>query len=124
MATIQLEKTITIALSVTDRQASEQWYSQHLGFEILFSSDEMGWTEMQTNTEGVTLGLGDAENVAPGNSVPVFGVASVDTARKALEDAKVQFDGETIHYEGMVKLATFYDPDKNALMIAEDLTTN
>lgn len=123
MSTIKLNQTITLALSVTDRKASEQWYSQHLGFEMLFSSDEMGWTEMRTNTEGVTLGLGDAEHVQPGNSVPVFGVANVDAARKALEDANVQFDGETIHYEGMVKLATFYDPDQNALMIAEDLMT-
>lgn len=124
MATIKLDQTITLALSVADRHASAQWYSQHLGFEILFASDEMGWTELRTNTEGVTLGLGDDESSKPGNCVPVFGVASVDAARKALEDANVQFDGDVIHYEGMVKITTFYDPDKNALMIAEDLTSS
>lgn len=41
---------------------------------------------------------------------------------KKLEQAKVKFDGETDVVEGMVKTATFYDPDGNAMMLAEDLT--
>lgn len=122
MPTIELDQTISIAMSVADRNASAEWYSQHLGFELLFSSDEMGWSEMQTKTEGVTIGFGDAESPKPGNCVPVFGVANVDAARKALEDGGVQFDGDVITAEGMVKITTFYDPDNNALMIAEDLS--
>ena len=31
-------------------------------------------------------------------------------------------DGETDTIEGMVSTATFYDPDGNALMLAQDLT--
>ncbi|MFK7966536.1 MAG: VOC family protein [Burkholderiaceae bacterium] len=120
--TIELNQTITLALTVTDRQASAQWYEQHLGFQTAFASDEMGWTELHTNTAGVTLGLGESDSPSPGNCVPVFGVASVDDAHAALKAAGIQFDGDVIHYEGMVKLATFFDPDKNALMIAEDLT--
>jgi hypothetical protein len=46
----------------------------------------------------------------------------LDTARQKLEQANVKFDGETDLVEGMVKTATFYDPDGNALMLAEDLT--
>jgi CreA protein len=34
----------------------------------------------------------------------------------------VKFDGEIDVVEAMVKTATFYDPDGNALMLAEDLT--
>jgi len=34
----------------------------------------------------------------------------------------VKFDGDTITIEGMVKIATFYDPDGNAMMLAEDFT--
>jgi hypothetical protein len=33
----------------------------------------------------------------------------------------VRFDGATRTYEGMVRLATFYDPDENALMLYEEL---
>ena len=122
MSTIDLNRTISIALSVADRHASTEWYSRHLGFEILFDSDEMGWSEMRTNTDGVTLGFGDQESPKPGNCIPVFGVANIDVARKALEAAGVQFDGDVITAEGMVKITTFYDPDNNALMIAEDLS--
>jgi CreA protein len=122
MPLVSLEKTITIALSVKDRHVSAKWYEDMLGFEALYHADEAGWSEIQTNTVGVTLGLGEHTEPAPGNCVPVFGIADLDSARKLLEQAKVKFDGETDVVEGMVKTATFYDPDGNALMLAEDLT--
>jgi predicted enzyme related to lactoylglutathione lyase len=75
------------------------------------------------NTPGVTIGLGDAEEVKPASTMPVFGVADFDASRTALEQAGVKFDGDTIEVEGMVKVAAFFDPDGNALMIAQDLST-
>ncbi|WP_299780474.1 VOC family protein [uncultured Roseobacter sp.] len=122
MSLVSLEDTITIALSVTDRHASAKWYNDMLGFEILYHADEVGWSELQTKTSGVTIGLGEQTEPAPGNCVPVFGTTDLDRARRALEQAMVRFDGETDTVEGMVKTATFYDPDGNALMLAEDLT--
>lgn len=122
MAIVALDNTITIAMSVRDRQISAEWYSSMLGFELLYHSDAAGWSEMQTKTEGVTLGLGEQAEPAPGNAVPVFGVADILTAREALELAGVSFDGETETIEGMVSTATFYDPDGNALMLAQDLS--
>ena len=122
MALISLENTITIALSVKDRHASAAWYRDMLGFEPLYHADEAGWSELQTNTAGVTLGLGEHTDPAPGNCVPVFGITDLEKARQRLEEASVRFDGETEVVEGMVKTATFYDPDGNALMLAEDLS--
>lgn len=122
MALIALDETINISMSVTDRHASAKWYERMLGFETIYHADEAGWSEIQTNTVGVTIGLGEHTRPAPGNCVPVFGIADLDTARQKLEQAKVRFDGATDVVEGMVKTATFYDPDGNALMLAEDLT--
>lgn len=122
MALITLDKTITISFSVKDRHVSAAWYAAMLGFETLYHADEAGWSELKTNTDGVTLGLGEHTKPAPGNCVPVFGIADLDRAREKLEQAKVQFDGETDVVDGMVKTATFYDPDGNALMLAQDLT--
>ena len=122
MSIISLEDTITIALSVKDRHASAKWYSDMLGFETIYHADEAGWSELGTRTVGVTIGLGEHTKPAPGNCVPVFGINDLDTARHKLEQAKVAFDGETDVVEGMVKTATFYDPDGNALMLAQDLT--
>ena len=123
MALVSLNNTITFAISVSDRHASAKWYEEKLGFEPLYHADELGWSEMKTMTEGVTLGLGEQGEPNPGNSVPAFGVDDMDTARSALESAGVKFDGETMVVEGMVKTATFFDPDNNALMLAEDLTS-
>lgn len=123
MALVELDQTITIAMSVTDRHRSAEWYREILGFETVFHIDDAGWTELQTNTENVTLGLGEHVEPAPGNCVPVFGIADLDAARAKMEGVGVRFDGPTEVIEGMVKTATFYDPDGNALMLAQNLMT-
>ena len=122
MAHADVDTTITLALSVKDRHASAAWYKEMLGFDVLYHADEAGWSELATKTDGVTLGLGEQEAPTPGNCVPVFGVADIAKARAGLEGAGVAFDGPTETIDGMVSTATFYDPDKNALMLAQDLT--
>ncbi|USG60230.1 VOC family protein [Sneathiella marina] len=122
MPIVSLENTITIAMSVRDRHLSANWYCDMLGFTLLHHIDDAGWSELQTKTAGVTLGLGEQAEPTPGNSVPVFGVLDIDTARRDLETAGVKFDGDTETVEGMVSIATFYDPDGNALMLAQDLS--
>lgn len=124
MPLVSLQNTITLAMSVRDRHASAQWYRDKLGFELIHHIDDAGWSELQTKTNGVTLGLGEQSEPAPGNMVPVFGVADIETERGALEAAGVRFDGQTETIEGMVSTATFYDPDGNALMLAQDLTVS
>ena len=122
MPIVSLDNTITIAISVRDRYASAEWYKEKLGFDVLYHSDEAGWSELSTKTTGVTLGLGEQTTPTPGNAVPVFGVADIYSARQDLEATGVRFDGETIVIEGMVSTAAFYDLDENALMLAQDLT--
>lgn len=122
MSLISVDQTITIALSVKDRHASAAWFEKVLGFAALYHVDEAGWSELETNTPGVTIGLGEYTKPMPGNCVPVFGISDLDAARDKLEQAGVRFDGPTDVVEGMVKTATFYDPDGNALMLAEDLS--
>ncbi|MEM7753636.1 MAG: VOC family protein [Pseudomonadota bacterium] len=122
MALVSLDNTITLATSVSDRHASADWYRDMLGFELLYHMDDAGWSELATKTDGVTLGLAEQTEPSPGNTVPVFGIADIAAARAALEGAGVRFDGETETIDGMVSTATFYDPDGNALMLAQDLT--
>lgn len=122
MAVVSLESTLTLAMSVRDRHASAKWYEETLGFELIMHIDEAGWSEMKTKTEGVTLGLGEQAEPSPGNTVPVFGISDIATARANLEAIGVKFDGETETIEEMVATATFYDPDGNALMLAQDLS--
>lgn len=122
MPHVSLKNTITFAISVRDRHASANWYRDMLGFELVHHIDEAGWSEMRTNVDGVTLGLGEQAEPSPGNCVPVYEVGDIATARGALEAVGVAFDGPTETIEGMVSTATFYDPDRNAMMLAQDLT--
>ena len=115
MALATLDKTITFALSVRDRHASAEWYTKTLGFELRHHIDEAGWSEMATFTPDVILGLGEQGEPDPGNAVPVFGTPDIDASRKTMEEAGIRFDGETVEMEGMVRLATFYDPDGEEL---------
>jgi catechol 2,3-dioxygenase-like lactoylglutathione lyase family enzyme len=115
---------LTIAFSVADLAKSIAWYQDVLGFKLLYQVDEIGWCELQTEVEGgrVNVGLSRVEKPAvSGGPTPTFGVKDIDKARALLEAKKVRFDGATREYPGMVRLATFYDPDGNTLMLYQSL---
>lgn len=120
---IEYNGCLTIASSVTDLKRSIEWYTNVLGFMHLYTVDEIGWCELQTPVEGgrVNLGLSQVEKVTPGGPTPTWGVKDIDKARAVLESRKVRFDGPTREYPGMVRLATFYDPDGNSLMLYQSL---
>lgn len=113
---------ITLASSVADLDRSITWFQEILGFEEVFRAPEAGWAEVTSPTQQVTIGLGENDAVeGGGGTTPVFGVKDVDVARAELEAKGVRFDGETVEMPGMVRLATFYDPDGNSYMFAQSL---
>lgn len=120
---IDYDGSITLASSVSNTDASIDWFKSILGFEEIFRVPEAGWAEITTPVEGVSIGLGQNEEVnGAGGTTPVFGVTDIEAARAELESKNVRFDGDTIEIPGMVKLATFYDPDGNTYMLAQSLT--
>jgi len=113
---------LTAAISVSDLEQAKAWYVEVLGFEHIYTLADWGWCELRTPVGGVTLGIGQAEKVQPeGGATLTFGVVDIGAARSWLEGHDVRFDGETREIEGMVKLATFYDPDGNTFMLAQTL---
>lgn len=113
---------MTCALSVSDLDKALTWYQETLAFELIYKLDEMGWAELKTPTQNVILGLSQVEKVEVGGGATlVLGVLDIDEARAQLEARDVRFDGETQVIPEMVKLATFYDPDGNTFMLAQDL---
>jgi predicted enzyme related to lactoylglutathione lyase len=115
---------LTIAFESSDITRAISWYQEVLGFKFLYKVDEIGWCELQTEVAGgrVNVGISQVEKPKGGRGpVPTFGVKDIAKARGLLESKKVKFDGPTREYPGMVKLATFFDPDGNALMLFEDL---
>ena len=112
--------TITLASSVSDVEASISWFKDVLGFEEIFRAPEAGWAEITTPVEGVSIGLGENQEIdGQGGTTPVFGIDDIVSAKAELESKNVRFDGDIVEIPGMVKLATFFDPDGNSYMLAE-----
>ena len=115
---------MTAAISVADLGRSLAWYQDVLGFRLLYTLADWGWAELETSIPGVNLGVGQSEQVQPeGGATLTFGVTDIAAARAWLESRHVRFDGETREIDGMVLLATFYDPDGNTFMLAQRLDT-
>ena len=114
---------ITLSCSVRNLDDSIGWFKEVLGFEEVFKVAEVGWAEVASPISGVTIGLGQNEEVdGRGGTTPVFGVTDIDAARAELESKGVPFDGDTQEIPGMVKLATFFDPDGNSYMLSQSLS--
>lgn len=113
---------LTCSLKCTDLERSTKWYQDVLGFTFLYKVDDIGWCELATEVPGVNIGLSQVEKAGgSGNAILTFGVKDVDAARQRVEGKGVRFDGPTQTIPDMVKLATFFDPDGNALMFFQDL---
>ena len=114
-------ETMVISVNVSNFDASVEWYAKALGFELEYRMDEYGWGEVRTPLQGITIGLGQTEELKHGGTVPTFTVKDIAAARQHLESCGARFDGDTYEVGGMVKLATFYDPDGNAWMLAQQI---
>ena len=117
----EYDRQVTIAVNVADLDRAIAWYRNALGFELLYKLDEYGWCEVATATEGVSIGLNQGEGPKGGGS-PFFGVSDIEAARRHLESAGARFEGDTTEIEGMVKLASFSDPDGNTYGLAQNLS--
>ncbi|MCC7387757.1 MAG: VOC family protein [Phycisphaerales bacterium] len=112
---------LTIATQVSDLDKALAWYHEMLGAEVLYKVPEMGWAEVTSPVARTAIGLSQVEKPKTTGCVPVWAVADIDKARARLESRAVRFDGDTITVPGMVRLATFFDPDGNAWMLSQSL---
>ena len=122
MGGIEYDGRAVCALDVSDLERAVQWYEQALGFEVVHRLESWGWAELSTPLPGISIGLGRVEDPkTDGGVVVTFGVRGIDKSREHLESLGTRFDGETRQIADEVRLATFYDPDGNAFMLAERL---
>lgn len=124
---IQYRPTAVAAINVRDFKRSVDWFRETLGFEPEYVVEEIGWGELKTGVPGLTIGVSQVEMGPPpaeqshAGATVTFAVTDVDAARARLEGMGVVFDGPTNEIPGMVKLATFFDPDGNAFMFSQSL---
>ena len=112
---------LTCSMQCGDLDKAIAWYSDRLGFELVYRMDDMGWCEMKSPVERVNVGLSQVEKPeVKGGATLTFGVRDIAKARKQLESQDVRFDGDTMTIPDMVSLATFFDADGNKLMLYQD----
>lgn len=122
-STLGYDGGLTCGIQCTDLKRSIAFYQQKMGFKHLYTMDDIAWAELATETPGVNIGLSQVEKITgTGNCKLTFGVKNLDHTRKQLEAAGVSFTGETMEIPGMVRLATFLDPDGNPHMFFQDLS--
>jgi predicted enzyme related to lactoylglutathione lyase len=113
---------ITVWYSVKNIDQTLAFYTEKLGFELLYHDQESGITMVKTNTELCLLGFSEAEEVVPSTSSTVFDVDNIEQAVHKLKQDGVNFIGDIETIPDFVKLATFTDPDGHSLMLSETLT--
>jgi len=124
MSRIEWAGEATAALSVSDYGKALAWYRDVLGLNVVFELETWGWAQLQSPVDGLLIGIGQSEEVNQGGGATLtFTVKDIEAAREYLESEGVRFDGEISQVEDMVRLTTFYDPDGNALMLAQQLKT-
>lgn len=119
---IDYDGGLTCAMSVSHIDKSIAWYSDVLGFTLLYKVDQMAWCELSTPVARVNVGLGqNMDRTGRGGATLTFGVADIEAAKAALLAKGVRLDGDINEVPDMVRLLTFYDPDDNALMFYQQL---
>jgi catechol 2,3-dioxygenase-like lactoylglutathione lyase family enzyme len=122
MGKIEWDGEGTAALAVGDYAKSLAWYRDVLGFEVVFELETWGWAQLRSPIDGLLIGIGQSEEIKEGGGATItFRVKDIEAARAYLEGEGVRFDGEISQVEDMVRLTTFYDPDGNAFMLAQQL---
>ena len=88
----------------------------------MFELETWGWAQLRSPIDGLLIGIGQSEEIKEGGGATItFRVKDIEAARAHLESEGVRFDGEISQVEDMVRLTTFYDPDGNAFMLAQQL---
>ena len=117
------EPDMLIQVRVQDVDASIEFYTKTLGWELDERWDDGTWARIVTPT-GTILGLGlaqDDSGTGSGTMSLNCSVADIEHAREVLESRGVAFDGPTVTVPHVVKLATITDADGIRIRLAEDI---
>ena len=112
---------VTIWYSVTSVETTLAFYTEKLGFTSEFHDVSSGMAVVQTNVKDCYIGLSESEAVVPSTSATVFEVANVEEAVQLLKQKGVSFVGGIETVPGVVKFATFSDPDGHSLELSESI---
>ena len=115
---IDVQQVDFVSAPTRDLARAVGFYGDVLGLPVSVHRPEQGYAEVEAGN--VTINLFEPESMglefSPNRHLAALRVPDVREARKALEAAGVEFDGET-EDTGVCLIARFLDPDGNGLLL-------
>lgn len=68
-ALLGFKPEVTCAIEVSDFARAKRWYQDVMGFQQIYSIDDIGWCEMTTRVPGVSVGVSQVEATHPAGGV-------------------------------------------------------
>jgi len=113
---VEVERIDFVSFLTQDIARAKRFYGETLGLEI----ESEGKSDIEFRAGQVTLDIFDPSSIgqpfAPSPAGLAIRVPDVAAARAELEAKGVEFDGDTLD-TGVCHMASFRDPDGNALML-------
>ena len=105
---------------VRDINAAKKFYGDVLGLKKTF--DMGGWCEFSHTDGAASIGLNAMrEDDDERGATVVLRVDDLTRVQKELKAKGVKFEGEVHEVPGVVRIATFRDPDGNRLQLCQPL---
>lgn len=106
--------------NVSNLERTLAFYTEKLGFNVLFHDTNNGQAMLTTNTKDCFIGFAEAQSIIPSSTCITFEVENIEQAVQILQQKGVKFEGGILEIPNVVKLATFSDPDGYKLMLSEN----
>lgn len=103
--------------NVSNLERTLAFYTDILGFKVLNCDVSQRQARVFTNTKDCIIGFAETDSVVPSSTCITFEAENIDDTMQTLQHKGVKFIGEIMVVPGIVKLATFSDPDGYKLML-------
>jgi len=104
--------------TVEDIEKAKKFYGDVLGLKKTFEMS--GWVMFSHADDGPSIGLTEMPKNGETGATVVLRVPDIEIAKKQLSDSGVTFDNQE-EVPGIVRLASFRDPEGNRLQIMQRL---
>lgn len=105
--------------NVNNCERTLEFYTEKLGFKMLFIDEYKGQAMVTTNTGDYYIGFAETRSIVPSSTCITFEVEDIEEVVHTLQQRDVEFQGDIFEIPGVVKLAAFRDPDGYQLMLSE-----
>lgn len=104
---------------VKDLEAAKKFYGEVLGLKKTLEID--GWAEFSHADGAASIGLNQMSSDDEGGATVVLRVDDVARSQTELKAKGVKFDGDIQEVPGVVRIATFRDPEGHRLQLCQVL---